>query len=49
LREHYLVPRKFLQKDFACDIEISEKHLSRMINGHVRIAPSLSARIAKVL
>ena len=29
LREHYLVPRKVLQKDFARDIEISEKHLSR--------------------
>ncbi|WP_296988436.1 HigA family addiction module antitoxin [Thalassospira sp. UBA1131] len=49
LREHYLVPRKILQKDFACDIEISEKHLSRMINGHVRIDASLAARIAKVL
>jgi addiction module HigA family antidote len=49
LREHYLVPRKILQKDFACDIEISKKHLSRMINGHVRIDASLATRIAKAL
>ncbi|HBN50452.1 MULTISPECIES: HigA family addiction module antitoxin [Thalassospira] len=49
LREHYLVPRKILQKHFADDVEISEKHLSRIINGHARIDAPLAARIAKTL
>tara|TARA_R110001583_G_scaffold79449_2_gene214585 strand:- start:2375 stop:2701 length:327 start_codon:yes stop_codon:yes gene_type:complete len=49
LREHYLAPRKILQKDFAGDVEISVKHLSRIINGHARIDPPLAARIAKTL
>ncbi|KZB54315.1 HigA family addiction module antitoxin [Thalassospira xiamenensis] len=49
LREHYLVPRKILQKRFADDVGVSEKHLSRVINGHARIDAPLAARIAKTL
>lgn len=49
LREHYLVPRKVTQADFARDIEISAKHLSRIINGHVRLDSDVAARIAKAL
>lgn len=36
-------------KHFADDVEISEKHLSRIINGHARIDAPLAARIAKTL
>lgn len=49
LREHYLFPRKVTQAAFAEDIEISEKHLSRIINGHVRMDSDIAARIAKAL
>jgi addiction module HigA family antidote len=49
LREHYLVPRKVTQADFAKDIEISEKHLSRIINGHVRLDSDVAAKISKAL
>ena len=49
LKEHYLVPRMVPQNAFADDIEITEKHLSRIVNGKARIEPDVAARIAKAL
>ena len=49
LKHHYLEPRHVSQKDFAQDIEISEKHLSQIINGHKRLERDVAAKIAKAL
>jgi addiction module HigA family antidote len=49
LKELYLLARGIHQNAFAADIEISEKHLSRLVNGHVRLEPKVAGKIAKVL
>lgn len=49
LRELYLRPRGIAQRAFAADIEISEKHLSRLVNGHVRLEPEVAGKISRVL
>lgn len=49
LKELYLRPRGVYQKTFAADIGISEKHLSRLVNGHVRLEPEVAGKIARVL
>lgn len=49
LRHHYLIPRGLSQKCFADSIEVSEKHLSQIINGHRRLEPDVAVRIAKAL
>ncbi|RCK48745.1 XRE family transcriptional regulator [Thalassospira profundimaris] len=49
LREHYLLPREITQKVLARDLGISEKHLSQVINGHVRLDSELAVKLAKTL
>lgn len=49
LKSHYLVPREMSQKCFADSIEVSEKHLSQIINGHRRLEADVATRIAKAL
>jgi len=49
LLEHFLVPRTISQKAFAADIEVSEKHLSQLVNGKRTLSPDVAARIAKAL
>jgi len=49
LKNHYLTTRGVSQKAFAEGIEISEKQLSQIINGHKRLEPDVAVRIAKAL
>lgn len=48
LKELFLVPRGIVHKEFASDIEISEKQLSLIVNGR-RMTPLVAGRIAKAL
>ena len=48
LKELFLTPRGIVHKEFAADIEISEKQLSLIVNGR-RMMPVVAGRIAKAL
>ena len=48
LKELFLAPRGIIHKEFAADIEISEKQLSLIVNGR-RMMPVVAGRIAKAL
>ncbi|MEO3433006.1 HigA family addiction module antitoxin [Inquilinus sp. CAU 1745] len=49
LTEMYLKPREVSLTAFAGAIGISRKHMSQIVNGHVRLEPEIAARIGKVL
>jgi|GEM_PF-350705 len=49
LQRHYLLPGGITQKNFSDVIEVSEKHLSQLINGRRRLDPDIAVRIAKTL
>ncbi len=44
-----LVDRGMSQKDFAARIDMSEKHVSRLINGEVQLTPDVALRLEMVL
>lgn len=48
LRGLYLEPRGISVREFAGLVEISTKHASQVLNGHVRVSPELAARLGKV-
>lgn len=49
LREMFLKDRGIAMGEFADAIEISQKHLSRIVNGHVAISPDIAVRLSKSL
>ncbi len=49
LMRHYLEPRGVTITAFAAAVDVSRKHMSGIVNGHVRIEPDVAARMAKVL
>ncbi len=49
LRELFLAPRAISISRFAAAIEVSRKHMSDVVNGKVRIEPTMAGRIAKAL
>ena len=49
LRELYLPRSGLTITGLAEAIEISRKHMSRIVNGRVRIEPLIAARLARVL
>lgn len=44
-----LADRGMLQKEFASRMEMSEKHISRLINGEVQLTPDVAMRLEMVL
>ena len=44
-----LSDRKMTQKEFALRMDMSEKHISRLINGDVRLTPDVAIRLEAVL
>lgn len=44
-----LVDRGMSQKEFACRMDMSEKHISRLINGDVQLTPDVALRLEFVL
>lgn len=44
-----LVDRGMSQKEFALRMDMSEKHISRLINGEVQLTPDMSRRLELVL
>lgn len=44
-----LVDRGMSQKEFAQRMDMSEKHISRLINGEVQLTPDMSTRLEMVL
>lgn len=44
-----LVDRGMSQKDFASRMDMSEKHISRLINGEVQLTPDVAVRLEMVL
>lgn len=44
-----LVDRKMSQKEFALRMDMSEKHISRLINGEVQLTPDMAMRLELVL
>lgn len=44
-----LVDRGLSQKDFAFRMDMSEKHISKLINGEVQLTPSVARRLEMVL
>src|SRR3954470_23134476 len=48
LRGMFLEPRQIGVKAFAELVEVSPKHASQILNGHVRLNAELAARIGKV-
>ena len=48
LREQ-LEMRKMTQKEFALRMDMSEKHISKLINGEVRLTPEVAYRIESIL
>lgn len=44
-----LSDRKMNQKEFASRMEMSEKHISRLINGEVQLTPDVAMRLEMVL
>jgi len=49
LREMFLKERGIKMAEFAAAIEVSQKHLSRLVNGHVSITPDMAVRLSKSL
>lgn len=49
LKEHYLIPRGISISAFARAVGCSRKHMSRIVNGDVRIEALLAVKIACVL
>ena len=49
LFELYLLPRGISISAFARAIGCSRKHMSNIVNGHVRLEPEIAAKIAKAL
>jgi addiction module HigA family antidote len=49
LRELYLEPSGHTVTSLAAAIEISRKHMSRIVNGKARLEPHVAARLARVL
>lgn len=49
LQQHYLIPRTITISGFADLVECSRKHMSKIINGKVRIEAKMAVKIAKVL
>ena len=41
--------RKMTQKDFASQMDMSEKHISKLINGDVHLTPEVASRLEMVL
>ena len=44
-----LVDRDMSQKEFASRMDMTEKHISRLINGEVKLTPDVSVRLEMVL
>ena len=44
-----LVDRGMSQKEFASRMEMSEKHISKIINGEVQLTPDVAMRLEMVL
>lgn len=44
-----LEDRGLSQKDFAFRMDMSEKHISKLINGEVQLTPSVARRLEMVL
>lgn len=44
-----LVERGMSQKEFAARMEMSEKHISRLINGEVQLTPETAIKLEMVL
>ena len=49
LKELYLKDRGIRMGEFAEAIDISYKHLSRIVNGHVPLSPDIAMRLSKAL
>ncbi len=49
LSKHYLEPNKLAVSKFAGTLGISRKHLSDIVNGRVRVTPSVAVRLARAL
>jgi len=49
LMQHYLAPRGVTITALAAAVDVSRKHMSMIVNGHVRVEPDVAARMAKVL
>ena len=49
LKSFYLSPRKIRINQLADAIDVSTKHLSRIVNGHERITPTMAMRLSKAL
>ncbi len=44
-----LIDRGMSQKEFAARMDLSEKHVSRLINGEVQLTPEVAMRLEMVL
>ena len=44
-----LTDRGMSQKEFAARMEVSEKHISKLINGEVQLTPDMAVRLEMVL
>lgn len=44
-----LEDRSMTQKEFAARMDMSEKHISRLINGEVKLTPQTAVRLEMVL
>lgn len=44
-----LLDRGLTQKEFAISMDMSEKHISRLINGEVQLTPEMAVRLEMVL
>ena len=49
LFRHYLEPRKISISAFADAVEVSRKHMSKIVNGHADVEATLAVKMAKVL
>jgi len=49
LKELFLKDSGIKIGEFAEAIDISQKHLSQLINGHVRVSPDMAVRLSKAL
>lgn len=48
LRTLFMEPRGIGVADLATTIGVSTKHLSQIVNGHVRLSPEIAARLGRV-
>lgn len=49
LKDLFLKDRGISMGEFADAIDISQKHLSRIVNGHVPVSPDIAVRLSKSL